>query len=115
MKSLLPSLKEKKRYLVFEAIPVNSKLNIKQSLLNSVMTKIKNLLGVFESAKAGIMPIEFNKSTNKGIIRVNNQYVDKVKSTLLFINEIESQQVIIRSVGISGMINKAKTKFKAAE
>lgn len=121
MKSLLPSLKEKKRYLVFEMIPIESVLNPTNKTqisgygtLNAVTTKIKMYLGIFDSADAGIIPIEFDNRTGRGILKINNQYVDKVKAIMMFIDEIESQPIIMKSVGISGMINKAKTKFKAA-
>ena len=103
MKSLLPSLKEKKRYIAFEAITKNK---LSDDSLKIIVRKINSFLGVLESAEAGIMPIEFKN--NKGIIKVNHKYVDKVKSAFTFINEINNEKIILRSLAVSGMINKAR-------
>lgn len=103
MKTLLPSLKEKKRYIAFEAITKNK---LSGDSLKIITRKINSFLGVLESSEAGIMPIEFKN--NKGIIKVNNKYVDKVKSAFIFINEINNEKIILRSIAVSGMINKAR-------
>lgn len=104
MKSLLPSLKEKKRYLVFEIIS-DSKVSVNRPL-NEVISSIKGILGLFESAEAGIMPVDYKQG--KGMVKISNKYADKVKASFLFINEIGTQNVIVRSLGVSGMINKAR-------
>ena len=104
MKSLLPSLKEKKRYLVFEIISEN-KITVSRPM-NEIIKQVNKILGIFDSAEAGIMPVTYKN--NKAMIKVSNQSVDKVKASLLFINEMGTQDIIIKSVGLSGILNKAK-------
>lgn len=103
MKSLLPSLKEKKRYLAFEIISIDK---VPSNALNLVTKKLNNILGIIDSSNAGLIPVE--QKENKAIIRINNKYVDKIKSAMLFINEINNKPVILKSIKVSGILNKAR-------
>lgn len=108
MKPLLPSLKEKKRYLVFEIIS-DKPLKYKE-VEKSLKKELSKVLGLFNSARAGLMflPETWNKKKQKGIIRVAHKYVSHLKSGLMLIEEIKNQKVIIKSVKVSGILNKAK-------
>jgi len=114
IKPIMPSLREKKRYLVFEII---SKNNIKSfsEVSNLIWQSSLSFLGEIETAKAGIwvLPDKWNQKKQRGIIKVNNKYVDNLKTALTLIKSLKRQQVIIKSVGISGMINKADKKYLA--
>ena len=72
-------------------------------------------LGELGCAEAGIvmLPDRYNKEKQRGLIRVNNRSVDKLKSTLALIEQIGSQNVIVRSRGTSGILKKAEGKFIA--
>ena len=65
---------------------------------------IKSFLGELNLAKAGVIMLH-NKG-NKGIIRVNNEYVDEVKVALALINDYNGNKVKIESIKVSGVINK---------
>lgn len=104
LKGLKPSLKEKKRYLVYEVKSLHS-LNMK-SFQDDLIKRINELLGVF--MPAGILPIKFDAKTKKGIIRVNNTALDYVRSTFVLIEEINNTQVTINTIGVSGILKKAK-------
>ena len=114
IKSVLPSLREKKRYLVFEII---SKNNIKSfsEISSLILQSSLKFLGEVETAKAGIwlLPDKWNQKKQKGMIKVNNKYVDKLRTALTLIKSFKRQQVIIKSVGVSGMINRANKKYLA--
>ncbi len=114
IKPVMPSLREKKRYLVFEII---SKKEIKSfSEVSSLIWQSSlSFLGEIETAKAGIwvLPDKWNPKKRKGIIKVNNKYVDNLKTALTLIKSFKRQQIIIKSVGVSGMINKADKKYLA--
>jgi len=106
MKPLLPSLREKKRYLVFEVIS-QKKLNrmpaeaIKQAMLN--------LTGELGLAGAGMIFLDkWNTNMQRGLVRINHKYVDKLRASLCFIDKIEDKEVIFKSVGVSGMLKKAE-------
>lgn len=104
MKALLPTLREKKRYVAFEVI---SERHISQSLVpNAIFQATWQFMGTLEAAKAGIQIPKYSPETNKGIIRVGNRHTDILKSSLLFISEISGEPVIVRSISTSGMIKK---------
>jgi len=114
IKAVLPSLREKKRYLVFNIV---SKKNIKSfsEVSELVWQASLRFLGEIETAKAGIwvLPDKWNPKKQKGIIKVNNNYLDKLKTALALIKSFKRQQIIVKSVGVSGMINKADKKYLA--
>ena len=106
---ILPSLREKKRYLVFEVLSedrVKDFRIIKSEILNNV----HSFLGQVESGKAGAMFLKdlWFKEEQKGILSVNNKYVDKVKMSLMLIKKLENKDVILNNIGCSGILNKAK-------
>ena len=107
LKSLLPSLKEKKRYLVFEII---SDKPIK-SPLEELTKKINELLGIYDSARASILPITYSEKTKKGIIKISNTEKDKVIGTLAFIKDIQKTDAIIKPLFLTGIIDRAKQKI----
>jgi len=103
MKVILPTLKERNRYLVYE-IKNNDKFtleDVKQEMKRAML----QFLGEFECAKANILILDDFKK-NKGIIKVNNKYVDKVKVALMLIKKF-----VVETRGVSGTIKKARIKF----
>ena len=98
MKPLLPSLREKKRYLVFEII---SKKDLDFSKVSKAITDTTiKFLGGLTYAKAGISILKDKFKNNKGIIKVTNPYVDHVKSSLCLVKSIDNEDVIIKSVRV---------------
>ena len=112
LKSLMPSLKEKKRYVVFEIISIKPISDFKE-IYRAIWQKSNEFLGRIETAKAGlwVLPDKWNEKKQRGIIKVNNKYIDKIKAVFTMITEAEKQKIIIRSIGVSGMLNKAEQKF----
>lgn len=104
LKGLKPSLREKKRYLVYQ-VHTTSKIDMKQ-FQDDLIKKITLLLGVF--TPAGLLPIKFNAKTKKGMIRVNHTAVDRVRSTFVLIDNINDIPVSINTIGVSGILKKAK-------
>ena len=106
-KLLKPSLREKKRYLVYEVISDTGMNynNIKENILKT----FKEYFGNIILSKADMRFIEFKD--NKGIIRVNNKYLDHLRATFCLLGKVNKEEIIVRSLGVSGMINKARSKF----
>jgi ribonuclease P/MRP protein subunit POP5 len=104
MKPLLPTLKEKKRYIGFQVLAEKQPAvdNIKEALFNGV----NSYLGELGAAKAGFSLISL--SENKGIVRVSNKHVNEVKAAMLLIHCIGEQPAIFSSVGTSGTIKGVK-------
>ncbi len=106
MKPVIPSLREKKRYLVFEIV---ANTNFRQQVVEKVMTEeILKLIGTLGYSKAGVIFLKDNYKNNKGILRVGHKYVDEVKMALGLIKQMEKKNVEFKTIYVSGILNKAK-------
>ncbi|MGM5488897.1 MAG: Rpp14/Pop5 family protein [Nanobdellota archaeon] len=109
-------MREKKRYLVF-------KIESKDSLggFNLVSRELhKGLaysLGSFGIARAGIsiLPDLYDQERQEGIIRTSNRGLDEVRAALACITYLNGIPVLIHSLGVSGILKKAKSKFMEVE
>ena len=112
LKPILPSLREKKRYLVFEVIS-NEQIKNADDVANALWHFIMQFLGQLEAAKAGIILLnnKWNPMIQRGIIKVGHKHVDALKAALMFANKINNHEVIFRSIGVSGILKKAETRF----
>lgn len=106
LKPLMPSLREKKRYILYEVI------SKEDADINEVVREIdincKNMLGTIELAKAGVIHLKkrYNPQTKRGVLRVNNKYVDKIITSMTLITKIKDKEAIIRSLYVSGILKK---------
>ena len=106
MKPLLPVLKERKRYILFE---VKSKTNIENVDVKKQVTKAcLQFLGELGVAKSGVRYLPENYKNGKGIIRVGHKHVDEVKAALALITEIGGQKASVNVLKVSGVIDKVK-------
>ncbi len=111
-KVLLPTLKEQQRYVVYRVKYFSSIPNSDFGLVhNNILLQCNNMLGIFDGAKAGLMSAKYDAKKLSGIIRVNNDYVDKLKLCLGLIKEINSEKVLVDCIYVSGMLNKAVDKM----
>lgn len=117
LKPVLPSLREKKRYLVFEIIS-KEKITDISLVSNTIWHYSMQFLGQLGVAKAGLIVLDnkWDPELQRGIIKVGHKHVDAVKASLMLADKIDNKDVIFRSLGVSGILNKAERKFlKAAE
>lgn len=103
IKRFLPTLREKKRYLVFEVISKQ----IPKDIVRRITDAFISFVGTLGQGVAGLQVLTFNEKTKKGIIRVNNKYTDNLRASLAL---TESENTIIKSTYVSGMLNKAQKK-----
>ena len=112
LKPVLPSLREKKRYIVFEVV---SKEKISDAALvsNAIWSASLQFLGQLGTAKAGLMVLnnKWDAHLQRGIMKVSNKHVDAVKAALMFANKVNNTDVIFRSLGVSGILRKAENRF----
>ena len=106
MKPLSPTLKERKRYILFKIIS-------EQTLEKGKVTElIKNaglqFLGEWGMAKSGLQFLPETWKKDRGIIRVGHKYVNEAKATLAFVKEYKGQKVTITCLKVSGNIGKLK-------
>ena len=112
IKPLLPSLREKKRYLAYEVISKSrfyDAIHVNKAILDAA----NKFLGNLGMSYAGIIPIndKWNEKMQRGIMRVNNKHVDNLKASLIFVKNINGKESIVKSVGASGILRKAQQKY----
>lgn len=104
---LLPSLRQKKRYVAFEILAEKkfSFNDIKAEVQNS----LQQFLGYQGMAQASplILAERFNQPKQRFVVKVSNILVDELKAALLFCTQINKTPIIIRSLITSGTLKKA--------
>lgn len=101
LNALLPSVREKKRYICFTIDKIVSAEEAKTKILS----RIKKWIGEKDYALGRVHFMEKYYSKNKGIISCNHKQCADVKAGMLLLNELEI-------VYVSGILNKAKQKLK---
>ena len=108
IKTISPTLKEKKRYLVYEII--SKRQFMFEDAKKAIDEANLRFLGELGLAKAGIMHIDLYNH-NKGILRVNNKFISELKMSLGLIKNINNEQVIVNTISVSGILNKAEKRL----
>lgn len=104
---LLPSLKNRNRYIAFEIIA--DRAFTTEEMDTTVMQAIKNFIGELGVAKALPIVIKEQTTGNRLVLKVNHKFVNEVKAALTLVNEINRSKVIIKSVTTSGILKKVST------
>lgn len=114
IKAVIPTLREKKRYVVFEVFSEDNNNDVNK-INNTITDSFLDLYGNIGMAGAGLMFLNerYNSKLNRGVIKVGHYYVNNLKSALAMIREIDQNKVIIRSIGVSGVLRKT-AKYLAA-
>jgi ribonuclease P/MRP protein subunit POP5 len=109
---LKPSLRPKKRYLAFEIVSEN-KINDFLNVSSEIWYKTSSFMGSLKLGKAHLIVLKdtWDKNKQRGIIKINHNYVDDLKASLSIIQEIEKSPVIFKTLGISGILKKAKERY----
>lgn len=116
IKPLMPSQREKKRYLVFEVISGQELTSIDE-VSDAIIDAGLKYIGTLGMAKAGVIVLrdKWNKGSHRGMLKTSNSQVDKITAALALITMISGKKAIVKSVGVSGSIKKAEMKYLAAE
>ncbi len=116
LKILPPTLRNKKRYIAFEAISATPLE--KEDVISLVWESSLNFHGERETSKFNlwIMKIWYFGSSNdeniiKGIIQCNRNEIEAVRASLLLINKFKGKPVVFHTLGISGTIKAAIKKY----
>lgn len=105
MKKILPSLRRKRRYMVFEfSEPVG-----KEDALRSILGSIHSLYGDVGASEICPKLVEFDGV--RGILKCAHTKVEDVRAALACIYEVGGKKLSVRVLGISGTIRGAKEKF----
>ena len=112
MKPVIPTLKEKKRYIAFEIISDKPIAGF-SAASKAIWKACLGFMGEMGTGKAGIwlVPEMYNEKRQRGIIRTNNKMAEQVKASFMFVRKISRQNVIVKSRGMSGMLTKAYKNY----
>ena len=112
MKPLLPTLRQKKRYIAFEIVS-ETHLADKRLVFDEILRSQLEFLGShsLSTAAPAILEDRYDGATQRGLLRVNHTALPKAKAALTLMRRIGNQRVIVRSRGVSGIIKKAHNKY----
>ena len=105
IKALPPSMREKTRYLAFE-IQGKEKVSFEE-FSSAYKSEFESLFGKIAAAKANPLNMRdrFDFDNQRGIIRIERDYVDSARAALAMIT---GNGITARSLTVSGSIRKAK-------
>ncbi|MBP2172588.1 Rpp14/Pop5 family protein [Methanococcus voltae] len=107
LKTLPPTLREKKRYLAFEILHKEELSN--DDVIGIIRSSIIDYCGFKECGIANPWLIDY--SNGMGILRVERTQVDNVKASLIMVGHYKRNPINIRVMGISNSIKNIRKKF----
>ena len=107
-KPLLPTLRTKKRYVVYEYI--SDKDISHNNIIKAVENSYKECFGMFGLGEAGFMDTKIHNN-NRGVLKINHKYLDKLRVSMTMIKNINDQKLVLHTIGVSGILKKAKNKY----
>ncbi len=111
LKAVIPTLKERKRYLLFEILPEDQKMDF-SAVSREIKESMFTFIGTRGMSEASMMLLQDKFKDNKGVIRVNHNYIAHTKSALALITHMGESKVICKTVSVSGTLNKIKKTFR---
>ncbi|MBT3814549.1 hypothetical protein HOG07_03850 [Candidatus Woesearchaeota archaeon] len=108
---LMPSLRQKKRYVVFEIV-ADKEFSVLEVELE-VVRILKDFFGQLGLSKASplFLKEKFSSGKQRFVVKVNNKHVDELKAALTLSKSIKSTPVIIKSIITSGTLKKASLQL----
>ena len=111
---LAPSLKPKKRYILFKILPeTKGKTFWKREVIEALEQQIIKCFGIFMHAKASPMIVKetFEEKSGQIIIKVGHKYTDELKVALALPKQIKDHNVTIEAISTSGILKKLKERM----
>ena len=107
----LPSSRERNRYIVFEIL--SKKMFESSSIYQALWNSALQLFGEVGTSELSMVFLSnlYNKDKRIGIIKCNHDSVEKVRLAIANIKNIEDEPIVMRTIGLTGTINSAKSKF----
>jgi ribonuclease P/MRP protein subunit POP5 len=108
MKPYPPTLKSKKRYVMFEV--VSDKKFAKEDVKKAVWSVLHENLGNMGLADAEFSFIDFEEKSQKGILRCTNTKLEQVRAALALLSEINLYKAFLYVRTVTGSIKKANSR-----
>ena len=109
MKILPSSLREKKRYIVFEIL--SDREMVKQDLIRAIWNSAYSLYGDVGTSKIGLWLLNFDGK--RGVVRCTRDKTEEVRALLSAINSLDERQVAISVIRVCGTIKGTKRFFRS--
>jgi ribonuclease P/MRP protein subunit POP5 len=107
LEPLLPSLRNRKRYI---AVAVISDAPVQRNAFIAAVSQTGcALLGDVGFAGCGVSVLGFEN--NAGIVKCKHISVSQTIGILAFMTAVDGQKVIVQTLGVSGTVKGAQTKF----
>lgn len=106
IKPLMPTLREKKRYMLFDII--SDKKFTTEDIVKAINKVKEEFFGKYICSKVGLLILKNKIENNKGIIRVNRKFVNHAKVMLSMITKIKDNDAIVRTIKVSGILKKCQ-------
>ena len=101
---LLPSLREKKRYLAFEMLSESAVS--RRDFIDELERSASSLLGDIGSSECGLKMLSFDRTG--GIIRCARTKTELMRAVLATINRVRGVRVAVHVIGSSGSVKGAE-------
>lgn len=108
VKAMKPSMREKKRYIAFEVLA--EKPLTRDAVIREIRESMNSLIGTLGMAKAGLIFLP-DWENNMGVLRISHKYTDIAKSAIALVKQINGNNVILKSVNVSGILKKSRKKI----
>jgi len=104
LKTLIPTLRQKKRYILFK-INGENKFNFKE-ISEGLIEEIILYIGIIDFGKHGVWLLkdQFNENKQIGVLKVSTKLKDKLIGVLNIINKINNKQICIEIINVSGTL-----------
>ena len=113
-KILPASLRQPKRYVVFEVVSEHPIAY--QDLVNAVWNSTLNFLGeaVASEVRPWFIVNMYNSQTQKGILKCAHNAVEQMRAALALIAIVGESRCVVRILGVTGTIKAAQEKYMKA-
>lgn len=103
---LKPSLKQRKRYVLFE-IQAAKAFSLPE-VAEAIEASLLRFLGELGMAKASPMLVKekWDEKKQRFVLKVNHTYVNELKTAVILNKKIKNTPVLIRSIVASGTLKK---------
>ncbi|MDI6825754.1 MAG: Rpp14/Pop5 family protein [Candidatus Aenigmarchaeota archaeon] len=110
LKILLPTLREKKRYIAFQVISEEGEEFSYSDLESAIWSVLLDFLGEEGVSKTSVWLLKdcWDQKLQKGILRCNNKSVQKVIASLGLIDRLGDNRITFKILKISGTIKGVK-------
>ncbi|MEA3254497.1 MAG: Rpp14/Pop5 family protein [Candidatus Altiarchaeota archaeon] len=107
-KPLIPTLRERNRYIAFELIS-DSRFR-REEVVKAVWNTVLRFLGEYGASRTSLWIMDWNEEKQNGILKVNHNSVEEVRAALALLKDINKENCIPHVLGISGTLKKTREK-----